>query len=346
MKLERIKCKPLERATNFCISNSYIIGCTGRKAVILDKQLNLIHTVEGLEYVYSAQLSPNESKLLLISTLNKFYIVDMQTFEKTRITVKVPYNRNLEGQGCWAFDGKSAFIPVHCRTGSVNSTLRRYYIDGSGKYEDYLADKYCITGIWRMEATHTYFLTGYDRQEDCRNYFIFFDGTGFQEFPLEHSVSILAPTVSIDEEKGVITISSLGYCRHFTLEGKEIQTISHPTPKDKTIQMSDVFPHLADDNTEMQDLRKELFALFGLTDVSVPETVSVPDSITKLETSSCGRYLYLASRSGFYLLDTNTGAILASVPEEWGVQNFAEFAPGLIALATWSGVKLYRVHQL
>ena len=74
MKLERIKCKPLERAKNLCTSQSFIIGCTGQKAAIMDKQLNLIHTVEGLEYVYSADVSPDETKLLLISNGNKFYV--------------------------------------------------------------------------------------------------------------------------------------------------------------------------------------------------------------------------------------------------------------------------------
>lgn len=345
MKLERIKCKPLERAKDFCVSLSYIIGCTGQKATIMDKHLNLLHTVEGLDYVYSAHVSPDETKLLLISTLNKFYIVDMQTFEKTRITVKTPYNCNLEGQGCWSFDGASVLIPVHCRTASRSSTLRRYYIDDSGKYHDYLADKYCITGIWRMEATHTYFLTGYDRQEDCRNYFIFFDGTGFQEFPLERSVSILAPTVSIDEEKGVITISSLGYCRHFTLEGKEIQSISHPAPKDKICKMSDVFPHSFDDTVEAQNLRNELFEAFGLEEISIPKCFSIPDAVRKIIASSCGSYHYLASQSGFYLLDAPTGEVLAYVPEEWGVQNVQELSPGLILVATMSGVKLYQINR-
>lgn len=344
MKLERIKCKPLERAKDFCVSLSYIIGCTGKKAAIMDRYLNLLHTVEGLDYVYSAHISPDETKLLLISTLNKFYIVDLQTFEKTRITVKAPYNCNLEGLGCWSFDGRSVFIPVHCRTASRSSTLRRYYIDGSGKYHDYLADKYCITGIWRMEATHTYFLTGYDRQEDCRNYFLFFDGTGFQEFPLERSVSILVPTITIDEEKGVITISALDTCRQFTLEGKEIQTISHPFPKDKICKMSDVFPHLFNEATESQNLRNESFAAFGLADISIPNTFSVPDRINQIKQSSCGSYHYLASRSGFYLLDAYTGEVLTSIPEEWGVQNVKELAPGLIAIATLSGVKLYHIN--
>ena len=311
----------------------------------MDRHLNLLHTVEGLDYVYSAHVSPDESKLLLISTLNKFYIVDLQTFEKTRITVKAPYNCNLEGLGCWAFDGRSVFIPVNARTNFCNSTLRRYYIDSFDKYENYIADKYYITSILKMETKHAYFLTGYDRQDDNRNYFLFFDGTAFQEFPLERSVTILAPTITIDEEKGVVTISALDTCRQFTLDGKEIQIISHPSPKDKVCKMSDVFPHLFDKATESQNLRNESFAAFGLADISIPNTFSVPDNIYQIKQSSCGSYHYLASRSGFYLLDAHTGEVLASIPEEWGAQNVKELAPGLVAIATLSGVKLYHINS-
>ena len=92
MNLNRIKCKPLERAKNLCVSRSYIVGCTGKKAAIMDKQLNLIHTIEGLDYVYSAEVSPDETKLLLISTLNKFYIVDLLTIWKDKAAGRLTGN--------------------------------------------------------------------------------------------------------------------------------------------------------------------------------------------------------------------------------------------------------------
>ena len=337
MRLERIKCKPLERAKNLCVSQSYIVGCTGQKAAIMDKQLNLIHTVEGLEYVYSAEVSPDETKLLLISNGNKFYVVDMHTFEKTRITVKPPYNYNLEGRGCWSFDGKSVWIVVQRSTGYINSTLRRYCVNDFNKYEDNLADKYYLNGISRIDSNNTYFLTSYNRQENNRAYFIYFDGTAFREFPLETSANMLAPTATVDMEKGVVTAASIAGCRQFTLEGKAIKTISHPASKDKTLRTSDAFMHLFDGDTEKQNRLKEVSASLGLEDISAP------DYITKHELSSCGSHIYLASESGFYLLDAGTGDILATVPEEYGVQNFEEIDTGLIAIATWTGVKLYKL---
>ena len=337
MRLERIKCKPLERAKNLCVSQSYIVGCTGQKAAIMDKQLNLIHTVEGLEYVYSAEVSPDETKLLLISNGNKFYVVDMHTFEKTCITVKAPYNYNLDGQGCWAFDGKSVWIVVQRSTNYINSTLRRYCVNDFNKYEDHLADKYCINGISRIDSNNTYFLTGYNRQENNRTYFIYFDGTAFREFPLDTSVNMIAPAATVDMEKGIVTVASVAGCRQFTLVGKTIKTISHPDPEDKTLHASEVFMHLINGDAEKQKRLKEISESLGL------ENISPLDYITKYELSSCSKYIYLASESGFYLIDENTGDILASVPEEYGVQNCEELAPGMIAIATWTGVKLYQL---
>ena len=197
--------------------------------------------------------------------------------------------------------------------------------------------KYYLNGISRIDSNNTYFLTGYNRQENNRTYFIYFDGTAFREFPLETSVNMLAPTATVDMEKGVVAVASIAGCRQFTLEGKAIKTISHPAPKDKTLRASDAFMHLFDGDTEKQNRLKEVSASLGLEDISAP------DYITKHELSSCGSYIYLASESGFYLLDAGTGDILATVPEEYGVQDFEEINPGLIAIATWTGVKLYKL---
>lgn len=98
--------------------------------------------------------------------------------------------------------------------------------------------------------------------------------------------------------------------------------------------------HLFDGDIEKQNHLKEASASLGLEDISAP------DYITKHEISSCGSYIYLASESGFYLLDASTGDILATVPEEYGVQNFEELDSGFIAIATWTGVKLYTLCAL
>ena len=166
---------------------------------------------------------------------------------------------------------------------------------------------------------------------------IYFDGTAFREFPLESPGSIIAPDAAVDMEKGIVTLFSFGGCRRFTLEGKAVDTVTHPDPKDKMLHTSDAFMHLFDGDTEKQNRLKEISASFGL------KKIIAPDHITKYELSSCGSYIYLASENGFYVMDGSTGEILACVPEKYGVQNFEELAPGSVAIATWSGVKLYKL---
>ena len=303
MQLERIECKLLERAKSVCVSPNYIVGCTGKRAMIMDSQGALLHTVEGLEYVYVAQVSPDETKLLLVSNANKFYIVDLQTFEKRRVSVKAPYNHNLEGRGCWSLDGSAVWIPVQRATGYITSTLRRYYIEDPGRFEDYLADQYYLSGIWPMESMGAYLLTGYNRRENNRDYFIYFDGSAFQELPLE--TRMVAPAVTVDARRGVITVSSVTGCRQFSLEGQQLREILPPEPQETVFRGE--------------------------------------DTINKYAMSACGKFMFLACQSGFYLLDASTGAVLASVPEKYGVEDVVQTAPDVIALTTWTGVTLYRL---
>ena len=336
MRLERLPCKPLERAKNFSVSPSYIVGCTGQKAVILDRQGTLLHTVEKLRYVYSARISPDETKLLLISNENRFYIVDMRSFAVRGVTVKVPWNQNLEGRGCWTFDGNGVLIPVSRRTDALNSTLRRYCVEDLSQYQDFLADKYVLNNIFPLKSLESYLLIGYDRQRDGRNYFIRFDGRQYREFPLDVRGSMAILGAAMDEKNGTVTVAYVGGCSQFTLEGEKIGEMFHPEPKDKTFSFAGSFSHLLAEEESRQRL-KELSTSLHL------ENISARDYINKYALSSCGKYIHLASQSGFYLLDAATGKILAAVPETYGVQNFEELSSDTIAVATWSGVKLYRL---
>ena len=51
----------------------------------------------------------------------------------------------------------------------------------------------------------------------------------------------------------------------------------------------------------------------------------------------------MSTNAGFYLLDAVTKQLLSHIPEEYGVQNFEQLETDVIALATWHGVKLYRI---
>jgi len=55
------------------------------------------------------------------------------------------------------------------------------------------------------------------------------------------------------------------------------------------------------------------------------------------------RRVMIVGKDSPHIMGANTAEILATVPEEYRVQNFEEIAPGVIAIATWGGVKLYKI---
>lgn len=299
MKLERIKCKHLSRAWDITVSRNYLAACTGRRAVILNREPELLHTVEGLDYVYSAVFSPDETKLLLIANGNKFYILDMASKQLDKLTLRAPYNYNLEGRGCWSFDGGHLLIPVQ-HSGSLNSTLRVYRADDLTKFEDFLPQRYNLTGIRRLEKRKTYLLIAQDRTDD-RRYLLFFDGESVTARVLEDSGNMVVFGCDVDEGAQIVTLYTNPQCRRYRFDGSLAEVVPPPLAPD--------------------------------------------DPIQKYTLSPCGKYRFFGTKKGFTLTDAKTGGILAHIPEEYGVQNVTPIAPDIIALSTWSGVKLYRMTE-
>lgn len=343
MKLERIKCKALDNVRGLCQSKSYIIGCTGPKVIIMDRQMNIVHTVDKLDYVYSADVSPDETKLLLVSNSNKFYIVDLQTFHVERVTVRKPF-RCDEGKGCWSLDGKSVFIPVIDST--VNSTLRRYYVDDLKHYEEHLADIYWINSINRIKGRVTLFMTGLKRKEETsEHYFIYFENGDVREYRVEED--LLGPKAMVDAEKEIVTVSSSNSVARFSLDGKKINDIPLSFLKEQSFCfrdfVSDSLSYMQKYAAEAEEYIPEAQAYIS-ADIE-GEAVRFPEIVNKYEPSSCGNYIYWATQGGFYVQDAGTENVLAHMPEEFGALDCLEISPGLVFVSTFDGGKLYRIND-
>ena len=304
MKLHRIKCSPLSRAYDLTVSPSYIVGCTGKRAVILDRQYNLLQTIEGLDYVYKAHLSPDEKQLLLISNSNKFYVTDLASGTTRKVLIRVPFNHNLDGEGCWSHDGRHIYIPV-MHTETMIHTLRRYRADELTVDAEYLHGEYVIWRIQQLKKTGAYFMTGLIR-DGMRDFFICLKDDAFSVYPVEGNANLFPLNSHICEERGEITLPGHKFHGRYTLEGKLIERIDNPFASGES---------------------------------------AYKDFITKYALSQCGRYIFMSTRAGFYLLDALTKQLLSFIPEEFGVQNFEQLEPDVIALATWRGVKLYRMED-
>ncbi len=301
MKLQRIKCPPLVHAWDLTVSPSYIVGCTGKKAVILDRQYNLLKTVEGLDYVYEAHLSPDETQLLLISTGNKFYVTDLASGTTRKMLVRAPFNSNLEGKGCWSNDGQYIYIPV-ARAKELNSTLRRYRVEDLSIDAEFLKDEYWITNLHPLRMSDAYFMVGKQRQLQ-RWFFIVMKNDDMKHIPLEQDGGVFFRGYMQEENQEISLSSTNGYMR-YALNGELKEIISNPFASGES---------------------------------------AYKDAITKYALSQCGKYIFMSTNAGFYLLDASTQQLLSFIPEEYGVQNFEQLEPDVIALATWSGVKLYRM---
>ncbi len=164
MILKELKYDFLRYAKGFCFSENYSIFCTGARTFICDRQLNILYTVEKLSYVYHAYISPDEETLLLVSNSNIFYLVGLKDFSLKKYTIRDKYNDNLEGRGCWSFDGNSLLFDVNNRK-TNNSALRRYDPSCDMSYEDMLAEKYRLVSITPIKELNKYLLIGQDRQK-------------------------------------------------------------------------------------------------------------------------------------------------------------------------------------
>ena len=336
MKLQQIKCKHLNRTQDIFVSPSYIIACTGRRAIILNRQYQLLHTIEKLDYVYDGEVSPDEKKLLLVSTGNKFYVVDLETYEMERVTVRSPYNEGIEGRGCWSFDGKSIFI-LAMSSKTMNSVLRQYFVDNLKEYKEYFPDEFYLNDLQKMYCYNKYMLIRYNRKNK-KNYFITFDGKSMEEILIEKSKNMSIFRSDFDEVTGNFTICSGECCWKYTPEGKMIEKIEHPSPKTKKISFSDTFNGIFGEGSDEAKMMKKVSFALGLEDIECE------DHINKYGTSKCGKYDFFATGSGFYVVDSQTKEVLAEVLVDNGFDNFEQLESDVVAVASpYNGVKLYRI---
>lgn len=306
MRLERIECKLLRHAWDISVSPSYIIGCTGPKAVILNRQCQHIRTIDSLDHVCKAYVSPDENQVLLVSTGNRFYVADIASGEVRKVSIRSPFNQNLEGRGCWSHDGNHICIPV-VRSESMNSTLRRYRLDDLSIDAEYLQDEYLIQFLWPLTKKNGYFMVARDRK-DGHNAFIQMQGEHIDIIPLKENTSL---------------INCYGCC--LNAEGTEIQ-----------FGCFEEYYRYSLDGTLIEKKQNPFFC------DEQPDS-RIHDTINKYASSPSGKYVFMATNSGFYVLEAESNQLLTHIPEEYGVHNFELLNENIIAVATLHGVMIYQI---
>lgn len=322
---------------SFYFSEKYAVFCTGKTAIICDKKMNVIQKIEKLDYVYSALASPDEKYLLLISNSNKFYVVNMNDFSVTKQIVRGKYDYNLEGRGCWSFDGNRIYIPVY-NVDSGTSALRCYDHLQNFSSIDLLEEKYWLHSITPVINLKKYLLMGTQRRNfdgDDPLSMIWFDGNSFEQYPIDIKVyNDIARKTEYDTATDTVILYGLNKTVRFDIYGKYIEEIPVPEEGKRTFSFSDVFKNVLSDN--------DLKSITDLSNSYGMENVTVNDRINKICLSSDEKTLYVGTHMGLFAIDAKTQEIIAKKPID-DIQDIKELYPGSIVVSTYSTVKLFQL---
>lgn len=334
MKLKEIKIKGFNNAKNVTVSNKYIITCTGRRALIYDSNLLLVREIKGLDYCYKAEVSPDEKYLLLISNGNRFWIVSLEDFSIKSYTIRGSYNGNLEGKGCWSFDGKKIYFCVTESKQSFLSALRSYSIENMKEKKDYLPDKYLLNSIKSVQCVGKYLLSGYNRDED-KYYIIWFDGAEFEEIQLD-GFEYTIFDVSYDEQRECCIVYGSGYSFVCDSKGKILGKID----------CIDKNMHSYINGIEnIKNSKDNLEGIKCLSSILGSENLAVPNSVI----SSCclknGTYSFWGTFNELICINNinKKTEIVKKIP--YGVYGIIEFGIEQIIISTMDGLRLYKIEE-
>lgn len=368
----------LKNVKDIFFSKNYIVACTGHKAIIMDKELNVINEIGNLYYVYKADISCDEKWLLLISTSNIFYLLSLEDMSMTKYTVKAPYNENLEGKGCFSFDSKHIYIiatkDTKRDTQRFVSVIRRYSVDDMSSYfeTDYsVQEEYLLHSITPIKELNKYLIRGFKMYSDS---FMFFDGEKFESHIIKdwpNNDHICKTEYSHVINKLIIYGSSVP--RIYELDGTPAENISdiealftltdefvsckkgeqtkncHKLFDIDNIDCSPLIERMKNNGLPAQDV-PEIENLFKMLNNSLSSSNSAdPDSykrerkIEKAVFSANGKHLYLGTNAGFRVIDRKTQKTLYKEYIKLGVTNITEMPESVVAVSMSEATKMYTI---
>ena len=214
MILNEIK-KELRHSKNLTLTSRYIILYRGASVVIYDYKFVCQKKILNLKYVYNGYVSPDETKLLLVSNTNRYYLISLENFSMLSThSIKSPYNENLEGIACWS-SNDSFLLPVQ-NSISMLSTLRKFNCDSSNSFEDFLAESFWIIYVTFVAQKNSYLIIGLDRRKNIWN-LIWMDMYGnYTIYRIDDfDEAILHVNVCFDAEEIILTGESKFYSCDF-----------------------------------------------------------------------------------------------------------------------------------
>ena len=207
--------KELRYSKNLTLTSKYIILYRGVSVVIYDYKFVCQKKITNLKYVYNGYVSPDETKLLMVSANNRYYLFSLENFSMLSAhTIKAPYNDNLEGMACW-YSNDSFLLPVNNPI-SLLSTLRKINCNSPNSFKDYLVESFWIIYVTFVKQKNKYLIIGLDRREDTWNLIWMDKNENFTIHKVkDFNEAIVHVDICYDTEMIVLTGESTFYCCDF-----------------------------------------------------------------------------------------------------------------------------------
>lgn len=333
MKFTQIKNSTLKKCKDYILAENCLVGFTGKQILLFDQHFDLIAAQGNLSYVYTGELSPRCDKLLTVSNGNRFYIHEFPSLNPIdNVTVRAPYNDNIEGRGCWSLDGKSVMI---CATNSktLNSVLRVYNANDFSEYTDFLSEKYWLMDIQAVSTLNKYYLIGFNRV-NFKTYIIWYDGEKFEEYPLENLNNTVFGS-HFNELYNLLEIyDSSDSILIYDCKGKLIKKQSRSIGKEYKISFSKVFKGIG---PEKEQKLKSLSEAFGF------KNMSFQDCVKNIVLSNNAPIAYVSTNCRVIAYDISACEIIDQIEIGYGVGRINEIDENKIIVSTWDGVLMYEL---
>lgn len=312
MKVVSVPCTYLKNCKRLITTEKYFIVLTGRSVLVLTKTFELIKKIDGFKYVYNGKVSPDGTKLLLISNGAEFYMLSLETLDllwKNR--VKEGKYCNLEGKGIWTLDG-NAFLLIVFDQKNIKYRIRYYNASDSMKYHDEnaLSEAHRIHEIISIPSLNAYVLLVQDLLDMQFN-------LASRPLKIIYYKEKLCKEYILSSQRGLPL--GMDYQEHMN----KLVIYTH----DNTFSCD-----LTGDNIQEITIENKVRKNFNN-----PFAIYSMIRIKQIAMSKNGKYVYVASNMGFDMYDKKNGEVLYSKEYGLGVENFTEVAEDTFVLCKYDG---------
>lgn len=310
MKAVTIPNEHLKNAKQFITTKSYLIALTGTNVLVLTHKMELVKKIEGFRNAYDGFLSPDETRLLILSTKMMFWMLSLESLEILwKSKLKEPRLVFAEGVGAWSIDGTRFYLIVQ-NIEKMKHWIRCYQADDPSNYLDKTLWKTprLIYSMVRISTEASYAFLSQDLMEY------------FQDSP---------------ERALILTVWKEGQLTEQKLSSKEIpMKMEYQANMGKLVIYTTIGAFSCNlDGSKERDIllgdESEAGQGGGL--------LKAENAIRQIARSGNGKYVFVASEIGFEIFDFKSGESLFFREYGWGVDNFTEIAPNVVGVCKYGG---------